>query len=191
MQPPAPVRLIVGLGNPGPRFTGTRHNIGFSILDSLLRESGGTWETFSHARSLQARWGLVRLLKPQTFMNLSGEAVALAASFFKISPDQVLVVLDDWALPLGRLRIRKSGSDGGHNGMASILRHLGTNAVPRLRFGIGTPEGDPSDFVLRSFSEPELDTVRDATRRAVEAIEFLGDKGLDSAMNFYNATDPN
>jgi peptidyl-tRNA hydrolase, PTH1 family len=187
-QPPK-FRLIAGLGNPGREYEQTRHNIGFMILDKLADRAG---TQFRH----EAKWNAdiapmgkgVLLCKPLSFMNLSGEPVGNVAHFYKIPPQEILVILDDAALPLGRLRIRTGGSSGGQNGLQSILVHLGTEAVPRLRFGIGAAEGGRSlsDHVLSRFTPEEQPLLNESLDRAVAAIEFAQKNGAEAAMNHYN-----
>src|SRR6187549_239631 len=159
----APFRLIAGLGNPGRDYAGTRHNVGFAILDRLAAGAGAT---FRHEKKWQAQVAAIGdlwLCKPQTYMNLSGESVGALGHFYKIEPSQVLVVLDDMALPLGRLRFREGGSAGGHNGLQSVIDHLGTSAVPRLRVGIGaTEQSDAVGHVLGRF-RPEERPALEAT----------------------------
>jgi PTH1 family peptidyl-tRNA hydrolase len=182
-----PIRLIVGLGNPGPEFDGTRHNLGFAFVEMLATRAGADWQTDQKWPARRARLGAVHLLQPLTFMNLSGEAVAPFAAYHRIEAREILVVLDDLALPCGKLRLRPRGSDGGHNGLASILQHLGTNAVPRLRIGIGSPPFDPVGFVLGRPEPAEQATLTQALQRALEIVDRVQDKGLDAAMNFANA----
>lgn len=180
------VRLVVGLGNPGPRYARTRHNVGFRLLE-LLGGEDAVWKDFQGLGSV-ARQGELLLGMPSTFMNESGRFVGALARFFKVPPQEALVCFDDIALPLGRLRLRKEGSSGGQKGMTSILSHLGTQAVPRLRVGIGPqpPMMKSEDYVLAPFSkaqEAELGAVLDDARGAVL---LAASDGLDAAMNRYN-----
>ncbi len=180
-------RLIVGLGNPGREYVDTRHNVGFMIVNRLAAKAGAPFRKERAWRAEVARVGAVLLCKPLTFMNLSGEAVRPMSSFYKIAPSEVLVVLDDMALPLGKLRIRSSGSAGGHNGLKSIVDHFGSTAIPRIRFGIGeAAPGAAVGHVLGSFAPEERQTLDAGLDRAVEAIECSGDRGLAAAMNAYN-----
>ena len=183
-----PLRLVVGLGNPGERYRTTRHNLGFQVLDDLARTSDLSWREENRWRASVTRRGALWLLKPLTFMNLSGESVAPFARFHRIDPAEILVVLDDLALPVGRMRLRPQGSDGGHNGLASILQHLGTRAVPRLRLGIGGPPAglDPAVFVLAAAPPEEIPALENTVHEATQTILTIFDKGLDAAMNHAN-----
>lgn len=178
--------LVAGLGNPGRRYQRTRHNIGWLALDALRPE----WpfheeERFEGAVSrIPGAW----LLKPSTFMNLSGVALRTMADFYKIPRERVLVVLDDAALPFGRLRLRASGSPGSHNGLESVLAHFGSEAVPRLRIGVGEPPPPVSlhDHVLGNFTAEEEAGLPDILDRAAEAIRCVLKNGLAPAMNEFN-----
>jgi len=183
----AAFRLVACLGNPGAQYAGTRHNIGFQIADELARRSLSDFKIDAKWNAETAQSGGRTFMKPQTFMNLSGEAVAGFSRYFKIQPAEVLVVLDDISLPLGTLRLRKSGSSGGHNGLESILVHLGTEAVPRLRVGIGSPGSTTlHNHVLGRFEKDELPLVEDAVLRAADAFEYANARGIDAAMNKFN-----
>jgi len=183
----AAFRLVACLGNPGKEYAGTRHNIGFLVADELARRSAAPFAFDAKWNSDTARVGGRTLMKPQTFMNLSGEAVADFSRFFKISTSEVMVIIDDISLPLGNLRIRKSGSSGGHNGLESILVHLGTESVPRIRVGIGAPQNRPlHNHVLGRFEESELPVVEESINRASDAFEFANAHGMDAAMNQFN-----
>ncbi len=184
-------RLLVGLGNPGREYSGTRHNVGFAVLDRLAATMGATFRADKKWQADAASNGRVWLLKPQTYMNLSGESVSALVRFYQIEPARVLVVLDDMALPLGRLRIRERGSHGGHNGLRSILDHLGTQDVPRLRVGIGSSEpGAAVGHVLGRFAVDERALVEQSLDRAVEAVRFAQENDLPSAMNKFNNHTP-
>ena len=188
-----PTRLIVGLGNPGPRYRDTRHNVGFGCVD-LLAERWGIKigdRRRTTALGVGYREGKpVVLAKPRTFMNLSGESVAYLMARFGGRPSDLIVVYDEMALPLGRIRLRARGSDAGHNGIKDIIRTVRTIDFPRLRIGIGGPGMSGSvDHVLGRFSDDETPAVNDAIRRAAEAVECLLSDGIDIAMNRYN-TDP-
>ena len=191
------MKLVVGLGNPGREYQGTRHNIGFAALDALASNHG---VAFSFASKWNAEIATISssfvLLKPMTFMNLSGAAVAFYARFFKITAQEILVVLDDVALPLGALRLRRRGSAGGQRGLESVLTHFSTEEVPRLRIGVGPraealeatdrPQIDLSDFVLSHFHVNELPHVKEAVQHAVDALNYLQREDLDKTMNLYN-----
>jgi peptidyl-tRNA hydrolase, PTH1 family len=182
-----PIRLIAGLGNPGPEYAATRHNIGFMVVDQLAAQFGSTWERSGKWDALLAKCGAVRLVKPLSFMNHSGHPLLSVTQFYKIEPQQMLVVLDDLDLPLGRLRMRLRGGSGGHNGLDSIIMQFGTENIPRLRIGIGSAPGEGLvDYVLSRFFDEEKLIVRSTIERAVEALKCAIDKGLVSAMNTFN-----
>lgn len=182
-----PIRLVAGLGNPGPEYAATRHNVGFMVLDQLAAQFGSTWEKSSKWDALSARCGPVLLLKPMSFMNWSGYPIFAVAQFHKIESQQTLVVLDDFSLPLGRLRLRSRGGSGGHNGLESIIMQFGTEEIPRLRIGIGeAPREGSVDYVLNRFFDEEKPLVRSTINRSVEAVKCAIDKGLVSAMNTFN-----
>ena len=183
----ADLRLVAGLGNPGPQYIDTRHNIGFMVIDSLAGKKGMTLPRSAVWSSAWAKWGDILLIKPLTYMNRSGDVVGRFARYFKIRPEEILVVVDDVALPLGRLRLRLSGSDGGHNGLKSVIEHLGQTFM-RLRIGIGAAPGAEElvDHVLGKFDRSEKPTVDSTLERATEAIEHLAHNGMASAMTTYN-----
>jgi PTH1 family peptidyl-tRNA hydrolase len=183
--------MIVGLGNPGPRYDETRHNVGFRVIDVLAgRHRISVDKLKSGAQSGKGRIGShdVVLVKPQTFMNLSGEAVQPLRAFYKVEVADLLVVYDDFALPLGKLRLRARGSGGGHNGLENIILLLGTDAMPRLRLGVGPvpPHMAWPDFVLSRFAPDDRKTVDEMIGRAAEACESFLDDGIDRAMTRYN-----
>ena len=184
--------LIAGLGNPGDPYENTRHNAGFRVIDELAERGNFPVQKLKfHALTNTAVIGSqgVLVMKPVTFMNLSGEAVGEAARFYKIPPDHVLVVSDDVDLPLGKLRIRKSGSAGGHNGLKSIIQHLGTDQFPRLKVGVGHkphPDYDMADWVLGKLQGEDKKAMDQAAQRAAQAVECLLAHGIDKAMNQYN-----
>jgi peptidyl-tRNA hydrolase, PTH1 family len=190
------VKLIAGLGNPGRQYEGTRHNVGFEVLDELARRHGLAFDS-SPAAALMARWrdapgGEVALLvKPLTFMNLSGQGVGELARYFRIAPAEILVVVDDAALELGRLRARARGSAGGHNGLKSIAEHLGGDEYPRLRIGVGRgiAERDLADHVLSRFDADEQPVVTEVTARAADAVEMFLASGIGAVMNGFNRKD--
>ena len=185
-----PIRLVAGLGNPGPEYAATRHNIGFMVADQLTAQFGSTWQRSTKWDALSANCGAVLLVKPMSFMNRSGYPLLAIAQFYKIAPREILVVLDDLALPLGRLRLRAGGGSGGHNGLESIIMQFGTEEIPRLRIGIGeAPLEGSVDYVLSRFFEEEKPIVRSIIDRAVEAVKCAIDNGLNSAMNTFNKTE--
>ena len=183
----ASLRLLVGLGNPGPEYNATRHNVGFMVLDYLAQKEGLGFAAASKWGCLWARWNEVILVKPTTYMNRSGDSVAAVARYYRIPASDLLVVVDDVALPLGRLRLRSSGSDGGHNGLGSIIAHLGED-FPRLRVGVGAAadSADLVNHVLSTFSKTEAAVVSRAVERATDAIRKVVDSGLETAMNLFN-----
>ena len=187
------IRLVAGLGNPGSEYAATRHNIGFMVVDQLAAQFGSTWEkSVPQARddALSAKCGAVLLIKPMSFMNRSGYPLFAVAQFYKIEPQQILIVLDDLALPLGRLRLRARGGPGGHNGLESIIVQFGTEEIPRLRVGIGqAPSEGYVDYVLSRFFDEEKPLVRSTIGRAVDAVKCAIDNGLVSAMNTFNKTE--
>ena len=181
------IRLIAGLGNPGPEYAGTRHNVGFLVVDRLAEQFGLAWERLTKWDAVLAQCGEVFLLKPMSFMNRSGHPLFAVAQFYKIDPAEILVVLDDLALPPGRIRIRPDGGIGGHNGLESIIVQFGTEEIPRLRIGIGTaPRDGGVDYVLSRFFEEERPLVRSTIGRAAKAVKCAIDNGLVSAMNTFN-----
>lgn len=184
------MKVVVGLGNPGPKYAGTRHNIGFEVIDSLASGPGvmGFRERFE---SLVAEWKereeTVLIVKPQTFMNLSGRAVRAILDFYKVPVEQLVVVCDDFNLPLGKLRVRSKGSHGGQNGLRNIQEQLGTDAYARLRIGVGQPAvGDAVDFVLSKFKPGERGAVLDATSLAAQAVLVWVRSGTEACMNRFN-----
>jgi PTH1 family peptidyl-tRNA hydrolase len=179
-------RLIVGLGNPGREYADTRHNVGFMLLDHLAARERADWRTEKSWQADVAKARGVLLARPLTFMNLSGQAVQPLAHFYKIEPSQMLIVLDDLALPLGKLRLRANGSSGGHNGLQSIIEHFGTQAIPRLRIGIGAAAVGAVDHVLGRFALEEREPLAQSLDRALEAIDCAQTRGLEAAMNAYN-----
>ena len=184
--------LIVFLGNPGPRYEMTRHNAGFMAADAMAREKNLSINK-SRFKALTATCNIggesVLLMKPQTFMNLSGDAVSQAVKFYKIPPEHVIVVSDEISLPIGKLRIRTKGSAGGHNGLKDIIAKLGTDAFPRIRIGVGAPphpDYDMADWVLSSFKNQDAEDMLAAAARAAEAAQCYISQGADRAMNRFN-----
>ena len=182
-----PIRLVAGLGNPGPEYAFTRHNVGFLVVDRLAARLGGTWDMSSKWGAATAKIGPLILVKPMTYMNRSGEPLVAVADFFKIAPEEILVVADDMALPLGRIRLRLEGGTGGHNGLESVICGFVTENIPRLRVGIGMPPPDTAvDHVLGRFFEEEKPKIEAALERAADAVKCAIDNGLVSAMNTFN-----
>jgi len=179
-------RLLVGLGNPGREYRDTRHNVGFDLLERFAARERVEFRPEKSWQAEVARAGDLLLCKPLTYMNLSGQAVRPLTQFYKIEPVQVLVILDDMALPLGKLRLRANGSAGGHNGLQSVIEHLGTQSVPRLRVGIGSAEQDAVDHVLGRFALEERPALEQSLDRALEALDCARTRGLEAAMNAYN-----
>ncbi|HEY9611317.1 aminoacyl-tRNA hydrolase [Allocoleopsis sp.] len=186
-------QLIVGLGNPEPKYDKTRHNIGFEAADALAQ----TWQiSWSENRRFQALFGegraangdKVRLLKPLTYMNRSGQAIRAVADWYKLPPESVLIIYDEMDLPVGRLRLRLSGSAGGHNGMKSAIAHLGTQNFPRLRIGIGKSSADKDSVshVLGKFSPEETQIMSEVLRLVVDSVELALKQGVEKAMSLYN-----
>ena len=184
--------LLVCLGNPGKEYENTRHNIGFMAAGELERRENIKINKLRYrALTGEVRIGgqRVLVLKPQTYMNLSGESVKLAGGFYKIPPDHVLVISDDVSLPLGKLRIRAGGSAGGHNGLKNSIAHLGTDQFPRIRVGVGAPEHpehEMVDWVIGNFSPAEKKVVAEAVARAVDAAACVIEKGVPEAQNRFN-----
>ncbi|MCL1807279.1 MAG: aminoacyl-tRNA hydrolase [Oscillospiraceae bacterium] len=181
--------LIAGLGNPGGQYDNTRHNAGFWVLDELAKRAGIKIKKLKFYGTYALTDNLL-LLKPQTFMNRSGRSVREAAAFYHIPPEKIIVVYDEAALPPGRLRLRASGSDGGHNGMKDILYHLQTDQFTRVRIGVGGPphpEIDLADWVLSPMTENDRKLLAGVTRRAADAVACICKEGLETAMNRFNA----
>lgn len=181
----APIRLIVGLGNPGEQYEGTPHNIGRALVQFLAARGGHDWR-----REKNFEWAGrdPALMLPGTFMNLSGEAVAQALKKFNCGPENLLVCVDEFDIPLGTLRIRKKGSAGTHNGMKSVVSHLGTQEFARLRLGVGPvpPGADPAHFVLKPFAKSQRDSVKEMIERAANAVDCAVSEGIEIAMNRFN-----
>ncbi len=186
------MKLIVGLGNPGSKYADTRHNVGFHVISELASRCGGSvprakfqGEVIEARIEGEACW----LLSPQTFMNQSGRSVLEARDFYKVEHSDLLVICDDFALPLGSLRVRIKGSSGGQKGLDDILRRLGTDEIPRLRIGIGpVPEKwDPADFVLAKFSKDEVPLINESIRRSADAVAIWVRDGIQTCMNQCNA----
>lgn len=199
------MKLVVGLGNPGREYVGTRHNVGWEVLDTLANRLGwavgpGEFERLAKSKFdgliidgtstlIDGRTEKLLLLKPTTYMNLSGRSVRAAMDFYQLSPPDVMVVLDEMALPCGKLRIRAGGSSGGHNGLKDIERALGTSQYPRLRVGVDAPPPrvPGRDYVLGRFSEEQRKQIDPALKRAADALLVWMDQGIHAAMNQFNA----
>lgn len=184
--------VIVGLGNPGRQYEGTRHNVGFDVIDMLADENGIELKKLKH-KSLVGEGRIagqkVLLVKPQTYMNLSGEALLDIYNYYKISPEELIVIYDDIDTDLGKLRIRKKGSAGTHNGMKSIIYNLQLDTFPRVRIGVGRPgKGrDLASFVLSRFEKDDMDNVKNVLKCAMQSVEVIIKEGADAAMNKFNS----
>lgn len=180
-------KLIIGLGNPGKKYERTRHNVGFDVLDLLASRAGASFANHLKWRAQIAKFGSSLLMKPQTFMNESGQAAGAALRFYKWQAEDVLVIYDDVSLEVGQLRFRMGGSAGGHNGMKSLIQHFGSDRFPRLKIGIGSPRsGEMVGHVLGNFSQAELPDVEIALARAADAVQLAINEGVAEAANVYN-----
>jgi peptidyl-tRNA hydrolase, PTH1 family len=195
VPPQQPPQLIVGLGNPGTKYAQTRHNVGFEAIDALAR----TWQIpLAEQRKFQGIFGegiavkgqKLRLLKPTTYMNLSGQSIRAVLDWYKLPPESVLVIYDDMDLPLGKLRLRQSGSAGGHNGMKSAIAHLNSQNFPRLRIGIGSPKAKPGgevvSHVLGRFGQAEDKVIAEVLQLVIDTVEMSLKQGIPKAMSLYN-----
>jgi len=190
-EEPLPIRLVVGLGNPGREYEATRHNAGFMVVERLA--GSASWVKERKWDTLIVKEGDRILLKPATYMNASGRAVSAVANFYRIVPEQILVVYDDVDLPLGTLRMRLAGSAGGHNGIKSIIASLGSQDFPRLKVGIGRaehPGTDTADHVLGKFAPAEEEILQKTLQEAVSALECALARGVTAAMNEFNRKEP-
>lgn len=184
--------IVVGLGNPGPKYDWTRHNVGFLVVDELADRANipvqrVKYKALTNTTKLGGK--SVLLMKPVTYMNLSGEAVGQAVRFYKVPPERVLVISDDVSLPQGKLRIRRSGSAGGHNGLKNIIAHLGTDQFPRVKVGVGNkprPDSDMAAWVLGKFTGPDKEAMEAAVKKAADAVTCLIEQGADKAMAQFN-----
>lgn len=187
------MKLVVGLGNPGARYELTRHNVGFLAVDFLAQELDTDISRLGHFSLLGEGWmgrEKIILMKPQTYMNLSGKAVVSAINFFKMSHSDVMIIYDDLDLEVGRLRVRAHGSAGGHKGMGSIIQLLGSQEIPRIRIGIGRPSlREVTDYVLRSFPDEDWEVIKSALIQTSEAVRLWITDGIAPVMNRYNAPD--
>lgn len=191
MSTPDSVALIVGLGNPGPRYAGNRHNIGFLVADELADRIGGKFKAHkAGAEVVEGRLAGARavLVKPRSFMNLSGGPVAGAVKFYKAPPESLIVIHDELDLPFGTIRLKRGGGENGHNGLRSISKSLGTRDYVRVRFGIDRPPGrmDPADYVLKDFSGTERKELAYFVDVCADAVEALVTKGLEAAQNQFH-----
>ena len=184
--------LIVGLGNPGDKYEATRHNVGFMVVDELAERARTPVQKLKfRALTNTAQVGDAKalLMKPVTYMNLSGEAVRQAADFYKVPPERVLVISDDVSLPVGKLRLRRGGSAGGHNGLKNNILHLGSDQFPRVKIGVGEkphPDYDMAEWVLSRFIGEDKRTMDEAIKRAADSVECCIREGMDRAMNRFN-----
>ncbi len=185
------MKLIVGLGNIGDKYVFTRHNIGFMAADMIAIENGAQFKEEKKFKCFLTRFKNnnedIILIKPTTYMNLSGESVIAVMNYYKIDPKDVIIIYDDLSLPLGKMRIRVNGSSGGHNGVKSIIKHLNSEDFPRLKLGIGPQPGIPSEtFVLQNFSKEQLTEVKSIIKKAAEAVIFYFDNGIEKTQNKFN-----
>lgn len=184
--------IVAFLGNPGLKYNGTRHNAGFMAADAMGKKLGVSINKMRFkalTQTVDIGGKKVLLMKPQTFMNLSGDAIVQAANFYKVPPERVIVVSDETALPIGRLRIRRGGSAGGHNGLKSVIARLGTDQFPRIRLGVGDkphPDYDMADWVLSAFKGQDAADMELVAKKAADAVECYITEGADRAMNRFN-----
>lgn len=181
------MKLIAGLGNIGEKYCFTRHNAGFMVLDKLALDNNFSFKEESKLKCFLAKSNDIIYIKPTTFMNLSGEAVRAVMDYYKIDIKDILIIYDDIALDLGRIRFRANGSDGGHNGIKSIIKHVGTKEFDRLKIGIGPQPNIPSEnYVLQNFPKEQLDTLKEVLKKADDAIEFYLSNDIQKAQNKFN-----
>lgn len=184
------MKAVVGLGNPGSRYHGTRHNVGYAVVDLLAEApNAGRFQGRFQAQVAETLEGTqkVLLVKPETFMNLSGQCVRRIVDFYELPPEDLLVVCDDFNLPLGKLRARARGTHGGHNGLRDVQNHLGTTAYARLRIGVGSPREDAIDHVLTRFAPSERPAIEEAIAKASQAVLVWIEQGIEACMNRFNA----
>ena len=181
------MKLIAGLGNIGDKYCFTRHNAGFMVLDKLALDNNFSFREESKLKCFLAKSNDIIYIKPITFMNLSGEAVRAVMDYYKIDVKDILIVYDDIALDLGRIRFRANGSDGGHNGIKSVIKHVGTKEFDRLKIGIGPQPNIPSEnYVLQNFPKDQLETLKDVLKKSDEAIKFYLENDIQTAQNKFN-----
>lgn len=181
------MKLIAGLGNIGDKYCFTRHNAGFMVLDKLALDNNFSFREESKLKCFLAKSNDIIYIKPTTFMNLSGEAVRAVMDYYKVDVKDILIVYDDIALDLGRIRFRANGSDGGHNGIKSIIKHVGTKEFDRLKIGIGPQPNIPSEnYVLQNFPKDQLETLKDVLKKSDEAIKFYLENDIQKAQNKFN-----
>ena len=185
------MNLIIGLGNIGAKYQFTRHNVGFMVVDYLALNNSESFKENTKLKSLITKIRLngedTLLVKPTTYMNLSGEALRAVMDYYKIPIENTLVVYDDLSLDFGKIRFRPSGSDGGHNGIKSIISHAGTNKFSRVKIGVGPQMGLPSEvFVLQNFSKEQMDGLKSIITKVAESIEYYYQNGIEKTQNFYN-----
>ena len=181
------MKLITGLGNIGEKYCFTRHNAGFMVLDKWVMDNNISFKEEKKLKCFIAKMGDNLLIKPTTFMNLSGEAVRAVMDYYKIDIKDLLIIYDDISLDLGTIRFRSNGSDGGHNGIKSIIKHTGTKEFDRLKIGIGPQPNIPSEnYVLQNFPQNQLEDLKNVLNRAIEAVEFYIDNGLEKSQNKFN-----
>ena len=185
------MKLVAGLGNIGEKYCFTRHNAGFMVVDKWALDNNVSFKEDKKLKSYITKFSFngedIILIKPTTFMNLSGEAVIAVANYYKISTEDILIIFDDLSIDLGKMRFRANGSDGGHNGIKSIIKHLGTSDFARLKIGIGPQLPVPSEtFVLQNFQKDQLDILKEVLKKAVSATECYFRDGIDKAQNMYN-----
>ena len=185
------MKLIIGLGNVGGKYTFTRHNVGFMLADKIALDNGAEFRDNSKLKSLITKF--VRdgeeymLVKPTTYMNLSGEAMRAVIDYYKIDPKDMIIIYDDLSLDIGRIRFRATGSDGGHNGIKSIIKHLGSKDFARLKIGIGPQPPIPAEaFVLQNFDNQTLENLKDVLTKSEEAVFYYFDNGIEKTQNNYN-----
>lgn len=181
------MKLILCAGNVGDKYCFNRHNVGFMVADLFAMQEGFNFRLETKLKAYIAKFNDILIIKPTTFMNLSGEALSLVMNYYKIAPEDILVVYDDLSLNLGTLRFKSSGSDGGHNGIKSIIQHLGSNKFARLKIGIGPQPPVPSEvFVLGNFTSEQMPVLKDTLKTAIEAIKYYFENGIEKTQNKFN-----